>query len=167
MNSVGVVRSLSRSFRDSEAAHQIQDTLENIKEDQYYQQRSEILLDQNESSTSIQGNGGISPTLSSHHHHLLPIQPYYLLDNELKREYASSWFQQVYLLSHRTLLNNFRNPYLLKTQYIMTLGIGLLVGIIYWHVTDDLPGVQNRAGSLFFMISLLTFGSMSSIDICK
>lgn len=34
-------------------------------------------------------------------------------------QYASSWFTQVYVLCKRTILNNLRNPYLLRTQYVM------------------------------------------------
>lgn len=89
--------------------------------------------------------------------------------NEIKdtREYLSSWTDQFLVLSHRTLLNNLRNPYLLRAQYIIIVCIALLLGIIFWKVTPDIEGVQNRAGSLFFMISLLAFGSMSAIDTCK
>jgi len=81
------------------------------------------------------------------------------------KEYASPWFHQAYVLSKRTLINNLRNPYLLRTQYALTIVLAMLIGTIYWHVGNDLPGVQNRAGSLFFIISLLSFASMSSIDI--
>lgn len=41
-----------------------------------------------------------------------------LLDAEVE-QYASAWFTQVYVLCKRTLLNNVRNPYLLRTQYLM------------------------------------------------
>jgi ABC-type multidrug transport system permease subunit len=84
--------------------------------------------------------------------------------SDLIDEYASSWPTQFRVLAKRTLLHNFRNPYLIRTQYILTVLLAILIGTIYWHVTDDIPGTQNRAGSLFFMIALLSFGSMSSID---
>lgn len=83
-----------------------------------------------------------------------------------KKEYASSWLTQCLVLSKRTFINNIRNPYLIKTQYFLTIIIGTLLGMIYWHVENDIVGVQNRAGCIFFLIALLSFASMTSIDIC-
>jgi len=80
-------------------------------------------------------------------------------------EYASSWLLQVYTLSSRTLVNNLRNPYLLKTQYVLIIALAVFIGTIYWHVGHDVAGVQDRAGCMFFLLSLLSFGSMSSIDL--
>jgi len=47
--------------------------------------------------------------------------------------------------------------------------VSLLLGYLYWHVSSDLQhgGFQNRLGSLFFMCTLLAFGSITSIDMCK
>lgn len=84
----------------------------------------------------------------------------------LSDEYASTWWEQCYVLSHRTLVNNLRNPYLIRTQYALTLLLALLIGGIYWHVSNDIAGVQDRAGVMFFLIALLAFASMSSIDTC-
>jgi hypothetical protein len=83
-------------------------------------------------------------------------------------EYATSPYEQVWCLSVRTMKHNFRNPFLLRTQYLMTLLLGLAIGFIYWKgCTLNLEGIQNRVGILFFSASLLTFSSMSSIDTCK
>jgi hypothetical protein len=87
--------------------------------------------------------------------------------SELIAEYASTWTTQFHVLAKRTLLHNLRNPYLIRTQYILTVALALLIGTIYWHVTDDIPGTQNRAGAMFFMIALLSFSAMSSIDTCN
>lgn len=80
-------------------------------------------------------------------------------------QYASSWFTQVYVLCKRTILNNLRNPYLLRTQYVMIITLSVLIGVIFFKLSLDLQGVQDRAGSLFFLIALLSFSAMSSIDI--
>jgi len=50
-------------------------------------------------------------------------------------------------------------------QYSVTLVLSLLIGGIFFHLSMDLEGVQDRAGCLFFSLTLLSFGSMSSIDI--
>ncbi len=62
----------------------------------------------------------------------------------------------------------YRNPFLLRVQYILYVVVGFLLGFLYWHVSDDLEhgGFQNRMGSLFFMVTLLSFGSITSIDLC-
>lgn len=93
------------------------------------------------------------------------IQQDAMSGTESQSEYASSWIKQCWILSKRTMLNNLRNPHLLRGQYLITFALGVLLGTIYWHVGNDIAGVQNRAGSLFFMISLLAFASMSSIDL--
>jgi len=84
---------------------------------------------------------------------------------DLETEYATSFGTQLYYLAKRTMKNSLRNPYLIRTQYILIALLGLCLGLIYWRLSNDLDGVQNRAGVLFFMISLLSFSSMSSIDI--
>jgi len=95
---------------------------------------------------------------------LLGSQNHEDIPDQNDSEYSSTWPQQVLVLCKRTLLHNIRNPYLLRTQYILTIALAALLGTIFWHLTSDLQGVQDRAGSLFFMIALLSFSSMSSID---
>src|SRR5688500_8172763 len=56
--------------------------------------------------------------------------------SDLIGEYASSWSTQFKVLAKRTFLHNIRNPYLIRTQYILTVSLALLIGTIYWHVTD-------------------------------
>ena len=41
----------------------------------------------------------------------------------------------------------------------------VLCGLLFWHVTNDLAGFQNRLGCLFFMCALLAFGSLSSLEL--
>jgi len=80
------------------------------------------------------------------------------------REYASSFWLQLYVLSKRTLVNVLRNPYLLRAQYLMSLCLGFLLGVIFFDLSYDLYGIQGRAGCNFFLVALLSFSSMSSLD---
>jgi ABC-type multidrug transport system permease subunit len=82
-------------------------------------------------------------------------------------EYASSFWIQLTVLMQRTLLNLYRNPFVLKVQYPMTVVVALLLGYLYWHLPNDLAhgGMQNRMGALFFMLTLLCFSAITSIDI--
>lgn len=83
----------------------------------------------------------------------------------LREEYASYWIDQVYVLGKRTLLNNLRNPSLLRLQYLSTVALGIFLGLIFYRLIYDERGTQDRLGALFFLISLLTFSTMSSIDL--
>jgi ABC-type multidrug transport system ATPase subunit len=82
-------------------------------------------------------------------------------------EYASTFSTQFKVLTRRTLLQSFRNPFLLRAQYSVYIIVGLMLGGLYWHITNDLShgGMQNRMGSLFFLVCLLSFGSITSIDL--
>jgi len=82
-------------------------------------------------------------------------------------EYASPFWKQFVVLTERTFLNSLRNPFLLKLQYGMTIVVGLMLGYLYYHVPNDLQhgGMQNRMGAFFFIMTLLSFGAMTSIDV--
>lgn len=69
------------------------------------------------------------------------------------------------LLASRTFTNLYRNPFLFLAHCVIALGLGLLLGSLFWQVDNDLPGVQNRLGVLFFMCALLGFASTSALDI--
>merc|ERR1712091_27025 len=42
---------------------------------------------------------------------------------------------------------------------------GVCTAAIFANVPDNLAGVQNRAGCLFFTLTFFAFGSMTSIDL--
>jgi hypothetical protein len=79
---------------------------------------------------------------------------------------AASFWEQFSILSQRTLINLYRNPMLLVMHYSISILLGLLLGTLFWNVSNDLAGVQNRLGSLFFMCALLGFASLSSLEVC-
>jgi len=82
----------------------------------------------------------------------------------MKKEFASSFWTQLYILCQRTLKNIIRNPYLLRAQYVLTCILAILIGLIFKNLSYDLYGVQGRAGCLFFLLCLLSFSCMSSLD---
>ncbi|EGG13290.1 ABC transporter G family protein [Cavenderia fasciculata] len=94
-------------------------------------------------------------------HHLLEDQK--MINVE---EYATSFWTQFFVVSHRSLLNYIRNPFLLRTTYFVHITVGLILGYLFWQLPSNLePGAQNRFGSMFFMIALLSFGSITSLDL--
>lgn len=68
------------------------------------------------------------------------------------------------ILSCRTLTNIIRNPYLLASHWIVSALIGLFCGLLFWRVTNDMAGVQNRLGCLFFTCAFFAFSSMTSLE---
>ncbi len=85
--------------------------------------------------------------------------------NEQQLKPAASFWTQCRILSRRSMINLYRNPMLLVMHYSISIVLGLLLGTLFWDVSDDLSGVQNRLGSLFFMCALLGFGSLSSLEV--
>ncbi|XP_065829941.1 broad substrate specificity ATP-binding cassette transporter ABCG2-like [Oscarella lobularis] len=81
--------------------------------------------------------------------------------------YATSFPYQLFEVSKRTITNLFRNPVLSILQWVMSVVFGLIIGGIYFQVTDTDPteGVQNRVGALFFLVLNMIFANMSAVQI--
>ena len=75
----------------------------------------------------------------------------------------ASWWTQFKILSGRNLKNLVRNPDLLKAQYIITFFMALSIGSMYWKITNDVAGFQNRLGFFFFSFVLFAFMCIASI----
>ncbi|XP_062989272.1 broad substrate specificity ATP-binding cassette transporter ABCG2-like isoform X2 [Elgaria multicarinata webbii] len=79
--------------------------------------------------------------------------------------YANSFFTQLYWVSQRSLKNLIRNPQASVAQVFVTIVLALIVGTIFFCVKLDQSGIQNRVGSLFFIITNHCFSSMSAIEL--
>jgi hypothetical protein len=79
-------------------------------------------------------------------------------------EEKPKFMEQCRILCHRSLKILFRNPYLLTGHYTVAVIIGFLCGFLFWHVTNDLAGFQNRLGVFFFLCTLFAFSCLTSIQ---
>ncbi|NXA54908.1 ABCG2 protein, partial [Nothocercus julius] len=79
--------------------------------------------------------------------------------------YANSFCHQLKWVSRRTFKNLIGNPQVSLAQLCVTLLLGLVVGAIFFGVTDDYIGVQNRVGALFFLTTNQCFSSISAIEL--
>ncbi|PRP76492.1 ATP-binding cassette sub-family G member 2-like, partial [Planoprotostelium fungivorum] len=140
-NDRSTIRAMARSYRDGHAARDMVRQIDEAKET--YLARSGLTL---------------SPAIFRRAKYVPP-------PSELRAQYMTSWFTQVYVIAHRTFLNNFRNPYLLRFQYIAVSVLGIVLGGVYWHPGVYISDVKDRLGCLFFVMSLLSFSSMSSLDV--
>lgn len=75
-------------------------------------------------------------------------------------QHRASWGTQMLLLANRTARNQWRNQLILKGKIGQSLVLSLIVGLIYLQVNDNLAGVQDRTGSLFFVVVQAVFGAV-------
>ncbi|KAF8061171.1 ABCG2 [Scenedesmus sp. PABB004] len=80
---------------------------------------------------------------------------------------ARPFGRQVAVLFWRGGLDMLRNPLLTAFHSLGGLGLGLLVGVIFYGVQNDTSGAQNRVGALFFALCLLAFTSVTAVDLVQ
>jgi len=85
--------------------------------------------------------------------------------NKARPKYQASYLQQVSALSRRLSANCVRHPLLIGLNFGATFVMALGLGAIYWKSGRDTGGIQDRFGSLFFMLMYLALASLSSLPI--
>jgi ABC-type multidrug transport system ATPase subunit/ABC-type multidrug transport system permease subunit len=82
------------------------------------------------------------------------------------RGYARiGYLRQFAILSQRTWRNLYRNPMLMLTHYAIAILLAVLSGYLFYGLTDDIPGFQNRLGLFFFILALFGFSTLSSLTV--
>ncbi|KAK9469899.1 hypothetical protein V1512DRAFT_21213 [Lipomyces arxii] len=74
-------------------------------------------------------------------------------------------FEQTVILSGRTFKNLYRNPMLLLTHYVIALVLAVLCGYLYYDISSDISGFQNRLGLFFFLLALFGFSTLTSLQV--
>ncbi|TPX60061.1 hypothetical protein SpCBS45565_g07597 [Spizellomyces sp. 'palustris'] len=77
--------------------------------------------------------------------------------------YTVSFLTQSGALMARNWKNLWRRPTLWATHMGIAIVLGTFVGGLYWRSDTSLGGIQNRLGSIFFLMSLLGFSGLSAI----
>ncbi|KAJ3394467.1 hypothetical protein HDU84_008463 [Entophlyctis sp. JEL0112] len=80
-----------------------------------------------------------------------------------KAQYRVGFLTQVSELVGRAFTHLVRTPSLLLAHTCLAVVLGIFVGGVYYHSDDSFSGLQNRLGSLFFILSLIGFSSLSAI----
>ncbi|ELR18266.1 ABC2 type transporter superfamily protein [Acanthamoeba castellanii str. Neff] len=89
---------------------------------------------------------------------------YYERQNLTKIEkYGVSIFVQMWVLLLRELLFMIRHPSLFYARFGQQIVMGLLVGSIWFQISENSLYVQNTLGVLFMTVALLSFVSFSSV----
>lgn len=74
-------------------------------------------------------------------------------------------FSQFIILSKRTWRNLYRNPLLMLTHYAIAIVLAVLIGYLFYGLTDDIKGFQNRLGLFFFLLALFGFSTLTSLSV--
>ncbi|CAI6080573.1 hypothetical protein V2G26_011909 [Clonostachys chloroleuca] len=73
--------------------------------------------------------------------------------------------RQFIILSNRTWKNLYRNPMLMLTHYAIAIVLAVFSGYLFYGLTDDIPGFQNRLGLFFFLLALFGFSTLTSLNV--
>lgn len=74
-------------------------------------------------------------------------------------------WRQFVILSQRTFRNLYRNPMLMLTHYAISILLAVLCGYLFYGLTDDIKGFQNRLGLFFFILALFGFSTLTSLTV--
>ena len=72
---------------------------------------------------------------------------------------------QFVILSRRTWRNLYRNPMLMLTHYAIAILLAVFLGFLFFGLTDNIPGFQNRLGLFFFVLALFGFSTLTSLTV--
>lgn len=72
---------------------------------------------------------------------------------------------QFLILSRRTWRNLYRNPMLMLTHYAIAIVLAVFLGFLFYGLTDDIKGFQNRLGLFIFVLALFGFGSLTILTV--
>ncbi|KAL6863182.1 FAD-dependent urate hydroxylase [Amphichorda felina] len=75
------------------------------------------------------------------------------------------YLRQFIILSQRTWKNLYRNPMLMLTHYATAIVLAVFSGYLFYGLTDDIPGFQNRLGLFIFLLTLFGFSTLTSLNV--
>lgn len=85
--------------------------------------------------------------------------------NQIKGYRRVGWWGQFLILSSRTWKNLYRNPMLMLSHYAIAVAVAILCGYLFFGITDDIPGFQNRMGVFFFVLALFGFSTLTFLNV--
>ena len=88
-----------------------------------------------------------------------------LVTGSMKSYRRVSLPRQFIILSQRTWRNLYRNPMLMLTHYATAILLAVLSGYLFYGLTDDIKGFQNRLGLFFFILALFGFSTLTSLTV--
>ena len=86
-------------------------------------------------------------------------------NSSLKTYKRIGLIRQFIILSKRTWKNLYRNPMLMLAHYAVAILVAVLCGYLFYGITNDIKGFQNRSGLLFFILALLGFSTLTTLTV--
>jgi ATP-binding cassette subfamily G (WHITE) protein 2 len=85
--------------------------------------------------------------------------------SEEKYVMKRSLSREICYLSIRTLINVIRNPELFMSQIVVAIILSLLAGLVFYDMKKTIdPGIPNRFGGIFFILTSQTFSAVTSLE---
>ena len=75
------------------------------------------------------------------------------------KTYKSSCYTQFMVLAYRTILQNLREPLIVKTRVYQNIFVAIVLGAIYYNQKLTQSGIMNINGALFIFLTNLTFAN--------
>ncbi|KAK3945464.1 hypothetical protein QBC46DRAFT_118017 [Diplogelasinospora grovesii] len=75
------------------------------------------------------------------------------------------YLRQFAILSQRTWRNLYRNPMLMLTHYAIAILLAVFAGYLFYGLTMDIAGFQNRLGLFFFVLALFGFSTLTTLSV--
>lgn len=75
------------------------------------------------------------------------------------------YWGQFKILSQRTWRNLYRNPMLMLMHYAISILLAVFSGFLFYGLTSDIAGFQNRLGLFFFILALFGFSTLTSLNV--
>ncbi|CAM4828071.1 unnamed protein product [Rotaria magnacalcarata] len=131
----------------------------------------DVLIDAKEYSVKME-KLKLAYEKSSMHQHVMKLRKQQFIDESFGirtgrksvKPTISLW-KEFYYVCLRTLKNTFRNPSLILSQIVVSIILGLLVGLVFFDLkkTTD-PGVQNRLGVIFVIVVTQIFSTLTALE---
>ncbi|KAL0733068.1 hypothetical protein Bca4012_009278 [Brassica carinata] len=87
------------------------------------------------------------------------------IGTEFKRDFANSRLGETMILTHRFSKNIFRTKELFACRTVQMLGSGIVLGLIFHNLKDDLKGARERVGLFAFILTFLLTSTIEALPI--
>ncbi|KAG7579039.1 ABC-2 type transporter [Arabidopsis thaliana x Arabidopsis arenosa] len=84
---------------------------------------------------------------------------------EFTRDFANSRLEETMILTHRFSKNIFRTKELFACRTVQMLGSGIVLGLIFHNLKDDLKGARERVGLFAFILTFLLTSTIEALPI--
>ncbi|KFK39940.1 hypothetical protein AALP_AA3G309600 [Arabis alpina] len=87
------------------------------------------------------------------------------IGTEFTRDFANSRLEETMILTHRFSKNIFRTKELFACRTVQMLGSGIVLGLIFHNLKDDIKGARERVGLFAFILTFLLTSTIEALPI--